>query len=467
MIQWQEKSGPAAEVGAHGAKGMLEEQIFFIQSRVVIGGLFFFSSAQKTYGWTDEQVEKMRGEIRDVFLASTFGPLAEETVSDSDKRAVHQQILKFSERQLRAELVLASYLKFKPGVELLAAELNSRVKTEVAPSAATASLLNLLDGKTLPTDEFDVLAEDLSWFFELLLSERASSETARAEHRKKVIESTEPFFTRFVALLAGGILIALLSLVLAGVFAYLLVGGKLNFRFTPSGEPREYCLEIFALYLLVMTLGFSVLRAVGSSFSVTQMFIANVLFILSTLLVVFWPRLNGVRFSVVRQDLGLGVRSAREFVSDIFLAPATYLAAWTPLFFILIIYSLVISLLGIDITRGSHPIVPFLLHSEDPKVIYLIVFLAVVVAPIVEETMFRGALYSWLRERMRASFAIVLCGLIFAFVHPQGALGVLPLTCLAIVFGFLREWRGSLLAPMIAHACFNGGTLVLLLYLFR
>ena len=81
--------------------------------------------------------------------------------------------------------------------------------------------------------------------------------------------------------------------------------------------------------------------------------------------------------------------------------------------------------------------------------------------------MFRGAFYCWLRARFGVLFSVLLSSFIFASVHPQGAVGVVPLTFIGILLALLREWRGTLVAPMIAHACFNAGTLSLVLFIFR
>ena len=88
---------------------------------------------------------------------------------------------------------------------------------------------------------------------------------------------------------------------------------------------------------------------------------------------------------------------------------------------------------------------------------------ACILAPIVEETMFRGVLYRNLREmtnRRGFTFSFLVSGLlasfIFAVIHPQGLIFVPLLMSLALGFSILREWRGSLIAPMIAHAIQNG-----------
>jgi membrane protease YdiL (CAAX protease family) len=89
--------------------------------------------------------------------------------------------------------------------------------------------------------------------------------------------------------------------------------------------------------------------------------------------------------------------------------------------------------------------------------------LASIVAPIVEETMFRGFLYRHCRElthRLGRAGSAVLSALVvsflFAAVHPQGLMLVPPLMCLALGFSLAREWRGALLPSMFAHGVNNG-----------
>jgi len=92
-----------------------------------------------------------------------------------------------------------------------------------------------------------------------------------------------------------------------------------------------------------------------------------------------------------------------------------------------------------------------------------VLFLASVVAPIVEETMFRGVLYRHLREASAQGGAVVsvffsgtFSALIFAVVHPQGLIAVPVLMGLAYGFAIAREWRGTLVPAMVAHGVSNG-----------
>jgi membrane protease YdiL (CAAX protease family) len=102
-----------------------------------------------------------------------------------------------------------------------------------------------------------------------------------------------------------------------------------------------------------------------------------------------------------------------------------------------------------------------------------VVLVASVLAPLVEEIFFRGALYTHLRRLLPGVspfFAIVFAALVssfvFAVIHPQGWLGVPVLSALACTFCLAREVRGSLLPGMVAHGINNSvGMLVLLFVL--
>jgi membrane protease YdiL (CAAX protease family) len=100
----------------------------------------------------------------------------------------------------------------------------------------------------------------------------------------------------------------------------------------------------------------------------------------------------------------------------------------------------------------------------------LMVIVACVAAPIVEETMFRGVLYRHLRDWIpgngRAAsvfFACLVNSFVFAAIHPQGLIGIPMLGLLAVGFSLVREWRDSLLGPILMHAL-NNGIITLILF---
>ncbi|MDG1899304.1 MAG: CPBP family intramembrane metalloprotease, partial [Phycisphaerales bacterium] len=101
-------------------------------------------------------------------------------------------------------------------------------------------------------------------------------------------------------------------------------------------------------------------------------------------------------------------------------------------------------------------------------------FVAAVVAPFLEETVFRGVLYRQLRSatgRWRIGWSVALSifvvSLVFAAIHPQGLVAIPALAAIAVGLGLMREWRGSLIAPMVMHACSNGIVVTLMVLVAR
>lgn len=77
-----------------------------------------------------------------------------------------------------------------------------------------------------------------------------------------------------------------------------------------------------------------------------------------------------------------------------------------------------------------------------------------IIAPIVEETVFRGLLYGWLRRRLGVAAAALLSALIFAFGH--GILMLVPaLVVTGLVLALVYERSGSLWPPIVVHGTIN------------
>jgi membrane protease YdiL (CAAX protease family) len=122
----------------------------------------------------------------------------------------------------------------------------------------------------------------------------------------------------------------------------------------------------------------------------------------------------------------------------------------------------------------AHPIVHELARAGWREWL-TILFLAAVVAPVVEETMFRGVLYRHLREascRIGPVLSVLLSStvvsFVFAVIHPQGLVTVPALMALAYGFAFAREWRGTLVPAIVGHGLNNALiTIVAILLLGR
>jgi membrane protease YdiL (CAAX protease family) len=94
--------------------------------------------------------------------------------------------------------------------------------------------------------------------------------------------------------------------------------------------------------------------------------------------------------------------------------------------------------------------------------IYLGIF-AVILAPVAEEFIFRGVLFPFLKQHGMPRTAWLGLNLFFAFIHGDAAIFI-PLFVLSLALTWLYEKTDNLLAPMSAHALFNGANLVLLHY---
>lgn len=79
---------------------------------------------------------------------------------------------------------------------------------------------------------------------------------------------------------------------------------------------------------------------------------------------------------------------------------------------------------------------------------------AVVLAPIAEEILFRGILYSFVRRLGYPGLALWSTSLLFALIH-WNVMTFVPLFVLAVVLVLLYEKTNNLLAPIAMHSFFN------------
>ena len=114
-----------------------------------------------------------------------------------------------------------------------------------------------------------------------------------------------------------------------------------------------------------------------------------------------------------------------------------------------------LTLTGLSGEQPSHPAINEGLGGS-PMDIVLLYLLGVVWAPVVEELVFRGAFYYSLRPTLATILAALLNAFVFAAIHPQGWALIPALASLGFAFSLIREWRGSIIGPITAHAVHNG-----------
>jgi len=92
----------------------------------------------------------------------------------------------------------------------------------------------------------------------------------------------------------------------------------------------------------------------------------------------------------------------------------------------------------------------------------VLALVALVLAPIAEELLFRGVMYPALKAFGMPRFAFWATAVVFALIHFNLAI-FLPLLALACLLNGLYEWTGNLLACIVAHAGFNAINLGMLM----
>jgi len=97
--------------------------------------------------------------------------------------------------------------------------------------------------------------------------------------------------------------------------------------------------------------------------------------------------------------------------------------------------------------------------------IFLMVINAVVLAPVIEELIFRGFFFGLLRSRWGTLPALVFSSLVFAGYHFNLTV-FLPLFFTSMAFGYIYSRTGSIYFSMLSHAIFNGMNLLLPLFFF-
>jgi membrane protease YdiL (CAAX protease family) len=114
---------------------------------------------------------------------------------------------------------------------------------------------------------------------------------------------------------------------------------------------------------------------------------------------------------------------------------------------------------GVDLSRQAA--VTLFLDLESGWQVASFVMVAVVLAPLVEELVFRGLLLPLLLRKTNTVTAVVIGGMVFALIH-QNIAAVLPLFALATCMSVAYLAAGNLLVPIVMHATFNAVSLALL-----
>jgi len=319
------------------------------------------------------------------------------------------------------------------------------------------------------------LVERQEWFGELALSFKKPADSP--ERKAAIVPAQRVIFAAVTLFSVGGLSFLIGLGLLIWFFVRFMSGSTVQVAYQ-SGPPIPYSyvqtapqplkmgyipdpatptvfLEAFAIYLggfLAMSI---VVRLLFPKAGLGQMILALAVPVAAAIV---WPRLRGLSWEELIR--GLGLHSGRGFLREIISGIAGYIAG-VPILAVAMMVTLFLTRFGGK--TPSHPIVNEI--STDFWSVIKLYLLASVWAPITEELMFRGAFFHHLRRRHGWFLSTAVVSFVFAAIHPQGYLGIPMLMTIAFILAAMREWRGSIIAPMVGHAINNFIAVTLLIFL--
>lgn len=115
--------------------------------------------------------------------------------------------------------------------------------------------------------------------------------------------------------------------------------------------------------------------------------------------------------------------------------------------------------------RKNFPLQQFF---SSPQVAYAVGVFAVLVAPWMEELIFRGVLFAIFEDRVGLRFAVITTAVLFAAMHIPEYKGawnhLFLLLIVGLVFSFTRGLTGSLAPSVVLHMAYNFTQLVMLYF---
>lgn len=312
--------------------------------------------------------------------------------------------------------------------------------------------------------ERGLLKKELLWFGKLALNLQRKENAPLSTERRKLLGDAQSKLITFVVAVLIGILAFVGGLIGLIIFLALYFKRKLHIRTEHYTQHATIYIEAAAGWLLTY---FAMGLLLGRLVPFFDPLLTNIaVSAISFMFAVFWPIIRGVRIDAFLKDIGfvgnVVVESCIGLISYVSCLPilaAGYLVTMIAIF----VAGPTLQEGGLSSPSGpGHPIVEWISEGSI-STIALVFIMTCVCAPLLEETVFRGLMYRNLRDNtfraghfVSVTLSALVNGFIFAAIHPQGILFIPMLGALALSFSIVREWRGSLIAPMTMHAIHNG-----------
>ncbi len=249
------------------------------------------------------------------------------------------------------------------------------------------------------------------------------------------------------------------------LFGWWLLTTSLGRKALAGAKPRRNRMTPWMPFLvfLVWLVGITLLQGiaialVGDLQSWQGLFAGNLAAVAGAGLIV------GLALLVAKLTFARGVKGfglqLRTIPKDLAYAFLNLLGVWPLVMAAMSLTILVLRLLvGQDFEVPQHEALEIITQSPALPLQILIVIQAVVVAPLVEEVLFRGLFQTMIRSYVGRPWpAIAMASILFAAVHFNASHWP-ALFVLALGLGYSYEKSNSLLRPIFMHALFNGITI--------
>ena len=101
-------------------------------------------------------------------------------------------------------------------------------------------------------------------------------------------------------------------------------------------------------------------------------------------------------------------------------------------------------------------------NTKSPAIVVGMLLVACVLAPMMEELLFRAGIYRFCRQKFGRGVALLISSVLFGAIHFNWA-GFVPLAVLGAMLALVYEATGSIRVAIVAHAFFNLNTILAIL----
>lgn len=357
---------------------------------------------------------------------------------------------------LRAELGDAAVVQSLKGLDMAAKDSAGKPFLSDADAAALGEqrddAISIIEhGQSSITNEKrTALSESHGYFGRLLLSRGLTNEDPS---RAPLVEGGGQILTVIAAAILVVGVYAILGIVLMIVFFVRVGDGRVRPAFEAPAPGGSVYLETVALFLFSFVALQTLVHFLPDSLQPNLL--GKILLQWLFLLIPLWPLLRGVPFSDLRRQLGLV--APKGLFHEVSVGAFSYFAAlpFLALAFLVTVVCILIQRRVFHNFEPPHNPIQDVVNTAGTWTLLMFFLLATMWAPLVEETIFRGALFRHFRGRTGLVFSALSTGLVFGFMHGYAPPLLLPVITLGVVFAFMREWRGSLVASMTAHFIHN------------